>query len=277
MSVIHHSSVQSIELAISAKNERGKPAFIPFIVGGYPSIDRTIDIALTLQDAGADILELGIPYSDPLADGPIIQQASKEALEEGMSLSAGIKLIKQLKAAGVHIPILPFCYYNPILQYGLDRFVKATKEAGASGVLVPDLPFEEAGELRKVCQEHSFACISLVAPTSERRIQHILQEASGFIYCISSLGVTGIRDQFAEEIEGFLSVVKASAKVPVAVGFGVSRKEQVQYLKKFVDGIVIGSAIVKLVIEQKQQLLNDQTKQKALEVIKRFVQECFSE
>lgn len=266
-----------IEQAFKIKNEQGKPAFIPFIVAGYPSFETTIDIALALQEAGADILELGIPYSDPLADGPVIQEASKEALKQGMSLTKGVELIQQLRERGLKIPIIPFCYYNPILQFGLEAFIQEAKRVGANGVLVPDLPFEESQELSAISRQYGMACISLLAPTSEQRIQRILKQAQGFVYCISSLGVTGIRDRFDQNIEEFLKSVKSLSPIPVAVGFGVSKKEHVQYLQPFVDGIIIGSAIVKLTIEYKAHFLEEGKRQEALAAIKKFVQLCFSE
>lgn len=267
----------TIEQAFMKKNEQGKPAFIPFIVAGYPSVSATIDVALALQEAGADILELGIPYSDPLADGRVIQEASRVALEQGMTLSKGLRLIGELREKGLTIPILPFCYYNPILQYGLDSFVQAAQAAGANGVLVPDLPYEEARDLVQAAKPYHFPCISLVAPTSEQRIQQIVNDAEGFIYCISSLGVTGVREGFATEVTEFLKRVKSEAKIPVAVGFGVSKREHVLYFRDIVDGIVIGSALVQLMIDQREALLDEENRAEALNVVKTFVQLCFSE
>lgn len=216
---------QLIADAFSQCKQENRSAFIPFIMGGYPTYQDSIDIALTLQSAGADILEVGFPYSDPLADGPIIQEAAETALKNGMSFSKGLRLIQDMRLAGVTIPIIIFCYYNPILQYGLANLINRGIEIGANGVLVPDLPHEESEEIRQLADSANFAYISLVAPTSKQRIQDIAGQAKGFLYCISSLGVTGVRDSFSEHIETFLEEVKQSSQVPIAVGFGVSNKE----------------------------------------------------
>lgn len=265
-----------IKEAFLRSQEEKRPAFIPFIMAGYPSYQQTIDIALTLQEAGADILEVGFPYSDPLADGPIIQHAAEEALKQGMSFSKGLQLIADMREQGVTIPILVFCYYNPVYQYGLESFVKKAQEVGANGVLIPDLPYEEAKELSTISKQHQFALISLVAPTSKQRIKEIVSQADGFIYCISSLGVTGVRDSFSEEIDSFLLEVRKYSPIPLAVGFGVSKQEHVQFLSNKAEGIIIGSAIIKKITEHITDFHHQSRKNEALLALKRFVLQLFS-
>ncbi|WP_202079995.1 tryptophan synthase subunit alpha [Caldalkalibacillus salinus] len=267
----------TISEAIKEKESKGHPAFIPFITAGYPSYQLSIDIALTLQSAGADVLELGFPYSDPLADGPVIQHASEKAIQAGMTFRKGLELIADMRQQGVSIPIVVFCYYNPILQYGLEAFVRDAQESGANGVLVPDLPYEESGQLRSLTQHDTFPLISLVAPTSQQRLQQIVSEANGFVYCISSLGVTGVRDSFNKDIEPFIKEVQQYAKAPVAVGFGVSKKEHVQYLRTLAPGIIMGSALIRTITEKEADLVDPERKKVALEGIKTFVQDLFSE
>lgn len=267
---------ESIQQAFAKAKEEKRPAFLPFIMAGYPNYEQTIEIALTLQESGADIIELGFPYSDPLADGPVLQEAAQHAIQNGMTFSKGLELIADLRKRGLTIPILAFCYYNPIYQYGLEKFVEKAQEVGANGVLVPDLPHEESLPLSSICQEKNFAFISLVAPTSKARIKQIVSEAQGFIYCISSLGVTGIRDRFSEEIVDFLQEVRRFTTLPLAVGFGVSKPEHVQFLAPQVDGIIIGSAIVRKISEHLVDFQDSKKEQEALLALKRFVSELFS-
>jgi tryptophan synthase alpha chain len=255
----------------------GTPVFMPFVMGGYPTYQDSIDIALTLQEAGAHILEIGLPYSDPLADGPTIQYASEVALKQGVTLSKGFQLVEDMRKAGVTIPMIMFGYYNPILQFGFEAFVKRAKEVGANGVIIPDLPYEESREARVIAKENQFAFISLIAPNSKKRIQEIASQAEGFIYCISSLGVTGARDTFADEIESYFEEVRAHAKVPLAVGFGVSKKEHVQFFSQKADGIIIASKLIDLVRQNIHLFENPSTKKEGLDLLKTFVQELFSE
>ncbi|TCK05512.1 UNVERIFIED_ORG: tryptophan synthase alpha chain [Anoxybacillus amylolyticus] len=223
------------------------PLFIPFIVAGDPAPDVTIDLALALEEAGADILELGVPYSDPLADGPTIQRAAARALDGGMTLPKAIQLIGEMRKKGVNIPIILFTYYNPVLQLGEESFFALARENGADGVLIPDLPFEESGPLRELGERFGLPLISLVAPTSKQRIERIASAAQGFLYCVSSLGVTGVRETLPETLGDFLREVKRHSRVPVAVGFGISAPEQVAMLKEVCDGVVVGSALVQKV------------------------------
>ncbi|KXG11033.1 Tryptophan synthase alpha chain [Anoxybacillus sp. P3H1B] len=249
-----------------------KTMFIPFIMAGDPHPDITVELALALQEAGADILELGVPYSDPLADGPIIQRATSRALKHKMNLPKAIELVPVLRKKGVKIPIILFTYYNPVLQLGEEFFFTLVKENGVDGVLIPDLPFEESGPIRKLSAEAGVACISLVAPTSKQRIEKIASSAQGFLYCVSSLGVTGVRDTLPDELESFLMEVKQYSRVPVAVGFGISTSEQVSMLKNYSDGIIIGSALVQKMEQLGDRLLHEETKQEALNEFQRYAQ-----
>ncbi|TPE70586.1 tryptophan synthase subunit alpha [Halalkalibacterium halodurans] len=261
-----------LEAAVNGK----KNLFIPFITAGDPNPEVTIELALTLEEAGADILELGIPYSDPLADGPVIQAASKRALKHEMTLEKALSLVPKMRAQGLTIPVIVFTYVNPLLQYGEEQFVKRAAEYQVDGILVPDMPFEEGEALQAACQEHNLSLISLVAPTSNKRIEKIAARAQGFVYCVSSLGVTGLRDELDPRVHEFLQTVKMHASVPVVVGFGISRREQVEALAENADGVVVGSAIVKLVGELEDELNDPEKREDGLFKIKRFVSELIS-
>ncbi|AKM19429.1 tryptophan synthase subunit alpha [Geobacillus stearothermophilus] len=240
------------------------PLFIPFIVAGDPSPEVTVDLALALEEAGADLLELGVPYSDPLADGPTIQRAAARALAGNMTLPKAIHLVAEMRKKGVTIPIILFTYYNPVLQLGEESFFALARENGANGVLIPDLPFEESGPLRELGERFGLPLISLVAPTSKQRIERIASAAQGFLYCVSSLGVTGVRETLPESLGDFVSEVKRHSRVPVAVGFGISTPEQVAMLKEVCDGVVIGSALVQKVEQLAERLLAPEEKEAAI-------------
>ncbi|MCL7745919.1 tryptophan synthase subunit alpha [Halalkalibacter alkaliphilus] len=250
--------------------------FIPFITAGDPSADATIEIALTLEEAGASILELGIPYSDPLADGPTIQAASKRSLKGGMSLEAALKLVPEMRKRGLTIPVIIFTYFNPLLQYGEERFVNEAAELGIDGLLVPDLPFEESEHLDKLCEENHLSLISLVAPTSKQRMIKIAERAKGFLYCVSSLGVTGVRNELDPRVYDFLKTVREASRIPTAVGFGISSNEQVKAMTQHADGVVVGSALVSVIGEQEEALRNKETRPAALQEIKKFVTSLIS-
>ncbi|HJV44550.1 MAG TPA: tryptophan synthase subunit alpha [Bacillota bacterium] len=252
--------------------ESSAPLFIPFITGGDPTPAATIDIALALQEQGADILELGVPYSDPLADGPTIQKASARALANKVTIHDCIRLVGEMRRKGLHIPVILFTYYNPVMQFGFHRLFEEMKREGLDGLLVPDLPLEETQEIKSITKDYDIPLISLVAPTSKQRVQKIAQQAEGFLYCVSSLGVTGARAQFAEGIEEFLQEVRSHCRVPIAVGFGISTPEQMKALAPHSDGLIVGSALVRVIEEVGSQLMNENTKDNGLQEIKRFVQ-----
>lgn len=255
---------------VDSKND----LFIPFIVAGDPNPDATIDLAIMLQEEGANAIELGIPYSDPLADGPVIQRASERALKGEMSLEKAMNLVPKMREKGLEIPVIIFTYYNLLLQLGEHRFFALVRENDIDGLLVPDLPFEESEEWRISCKENSTALISLVAPTtSEKRLKTIASEATGFLYCVSSLGVTGTRSNFHSSVFSFVERVKKQSEVPVAVGFGVSRPEHVEELKGYCDGVIVGSAIIRQVESQVDALQTNETRKEAIDHIRAYVRD----
>lgn len=260
-----------IDKKFAELKEQNKTALIPFISVGDPTIAITVDIIKTIEAAGADIVELGVPYSDPLADGPVIQRASQRALQHSITLTDCIKLGSTLRSEGVKIPLILFTYYNPIFQFGLKPFFDLVKSNDISGLIIPDLPIEEDLEVRQLAEEYEIHLIPLVAPTSNERIIRITQHAKGFVYCVSSLGVTGERTNFHDGIDEFLTVVKGATSVPIAIGFGISSREQVARFEGSCDGVIVGSAIVRT-IENSIPLLQDAaTKQEGLKQIGDFV------
>ncbi|WP_127588365.1 tryptophan synthase subunit alpha [Paenibacillus koleovorans] len=251
--------------------DRKRTALIPYLTMGDPDPDTSLDIIVELEQAGADLIELGVPYSDPLADGPVIQRASERALQHRINIVDCIRIARQARDRGVQLPFILFTYYNPVLRVGLERFFELLKENDISGMIIPDLPIEEDGPVRKLSEQHGIHLIPLVAPTSNARIEKIAASASGFVYCVSSLGVTGVRSEFFAGIDEFLNTVKRSTSLPIAVGFGISNREQVEQFSKTCDGVVVGSAIVRC-IENAIPLLQDQaTRAQGLLQIREFV------
>jgi len=225
---------------------RRAAAFIPYITCGDPTLAVTADLVRALAEAGADIIELGVPFSDPIADGPVIQRASARALTAGAGLSRIIDLVADLRGKGLKTPLVLFGYYNPVLRFGPERLAREAAAAGADGLLVADLIPEEAGELDAACRESKLDRVCLVAPnTPEERIERIAAATSGFLYAISLTGVTGVRDELPEGLAGFIARVKAKTDLPVAVGFGMSTPEMVAATARVADGVVVGSAIVR--------------------------------
>ena len=223
-------------------------AFIPFITGGDPSLEITEQLLYAMEEAGADIIEIGIPFSDPIAEGPVIQAANERALAAGCTTDRLFETVKKAREK-VQVPMVFLTYLNPIFTYGKERFMERCRECGIQGVIVPDMPFEEKGELREVCREYGVEIISLIAPTSHERITAIAKEAEGYIYCVSSLGVTGMRKEISTDIQGMVDKVRQATKVPCAVGFGISTPEQAQKMAAVSDGVIVGSRIVKIVEE----------------------------
>lgn len=251
--------------------EAGQTALMPFITVGDPDADTTVDILLQLEQAGADIVELGVPYSDPLADGPVIQRASERALVHEVTIDTCLEMAKKARNRGVTMPFVLFTYYNPLLQMGLERFFTLLQEAEISGLIVPDLPFEESEEVLRLGDEHGVLLVPLVAPTSSERISLILSRARGFVYCVSSLGVTGERSDFHKGVDDFIASVKAGTDLPVAVGFGISSGEQVQRFAQICDGVVVGSAIVRKIEESLPLLQSKDQREQGLLQIRDFV------
>ena len=223
-------------------------AFIPFITGGDPSLEITEQLLYAMEEAGADIIEIGIPFSDPIAEGPVIQAANERALAAGCTTDRLFETVKKAREK-VQVPMVFLTYLNPIFTYGKERFMERCRECGIQGVIVPDMPFEEKGELKEACKEYGIEIISLIAPTSNERIMAIAKEAEGYIYCVSSLGVTGMREQISTDIKGMVDKVRQVTEVPCAVGFGISTPEQAQKMAAVSDGVIVGSRIVKIVEE----------------------------
>ncbi len=230
---------------ISKAFENGK-AFIPFITCGDPDLETSAEIIRSMAHAGADLIELGIPFSDPTAEGPVIQEASLRALSTGTTTDKVIDLVRELKK-DVSIPMVFMTYANVVFSYGAEKFIKTCSEIGIDGMIIPDLPFEEKEEFRPICKKYGIDLISFIAPTSENRIAMIAKEASGFIYIISSLGVTGTRREITTDISAITKVIRENTSVPCAVGFGISTPQQAAKMASVSDGAIVGSAIVKII------------------------------
>ena len=232
---------------------KGGKAFIPFITCGDPDLETTERLIHGLVDAGADIIELGIPFSDPTAEGPVIQEANLRALEGGVTTDAAFELVRAVRGDAVHpvtVPIVFMTYANVVFHYSTNRFCARAAEVGVDGLILPDVPFEEKGEFQGECNSCGLALISMIAPTSEARIQRIAREAEGFVYCVSSLGVSGIRKEITTDIGAMVSQVRAVTDTPTAIGFGISTPEQAAAMAAKADGAIVGSALVKIVAEQ---------------------------
>lgn len=236
----------AIDNMFNAVKAQNRAAFLPYFPVGYPDYETSLDAIQALAEAGADGFEIGIPFSDPLADGPVVQAATQVALENGITVRKCLEAIKTLRARGVHQPMLAMGYLNPLLAYGLEKFVKAAKDAGADGFIVPDLPPEEAGELSELCQREGLALVFFLAPTSDpRRIALVAEKASGFIYVISLTGVTGVRDQLAEGLAEFIARLRAQTERRLVLGFGISTPDHARMMNGLVDGFIVGSALVR--------------------------------
>ena len=223
---------------------KGK-AFIPFITCGDPSLEITEQLVYAMEEAGADLIELGIPFSDPTAEGPVIQEANVRALSGGVTTDKVFDMVAKIRQKTA-IPMVFMTYANVVFSYGTEHFIKKAAEVGMDGLILPDVPFEEKEEFDTVCKQYGLDLISLIAPTSHERITQIAKEANGFVYRVSSLGVTGTRTQITTDIGGMVKLVKAAKDIPCAVGFGISTLEQAKKMAAQSDGAIVGSAIVKL-------------------------------
>ena len=227
--------------------KKNSKAFIPFVTAGDPSLMDTYELVLELEKQGADIVELGIPFSDPIADGPVIQASSHRAIEKGVNLNKIFHLVKDLRKK-TDIPIVFLSYYNPVFHYGLQRFVEDATQSGVDGVIVADLPPEEAKEIKIFSLKKGLDTIFLAAPTSStERLHKIVEASTGFIYCVSVAGVTGVRNSLAQSLKKRVEDIKKLTDKPVAVGFGVSNTKTAQWVASFADGVIVGSAIVKII------------------------------
>ena len=226
---------------------KGK-AFIAFLTCGDPDIETTERLISEMEKDGVDLIELGIPFSDPTAEGPVIQGANIRALSKGITTDKIFDMVKRVRKT-VKIPLVFMTYANVVFSYGTERFGKNADEAGVNGLILPDVPYEEKDEFAVPCEKGGLDFISLIAPTSENRIASIAKDAKGFVYCVSSLGVTGVRTAITSDIGGMVSIVRSVSDIPVAVGFGISTPEQAADMAAKSDGIIIGSAIVKIIAQ----------------------------
>ena len=224
---------------------KGK-AFIPFVTCGDPSLDVTEKIVYAMEDAGADLIELGIPFSDPTAEGLVIQGANLRALSGGVTTDKVFEMVEKIRK-NTSIPMVFMTYANVVFSYGTERFCKKAAEVGMDGMILPDVPFEEKEEFDVVCKQYGLDLISLIAPTSHERIRMIAKEAKGFVYCVSSLGVTGVRSEIKTDVAKMVEMVKEVNDIPAAIGFGISTPEQAKKMASVSDGAIVGSAIVKIV------------------------------
>lgn len=223
-------------------------AFIPFLTCGDPDLETTEKLICAIAEAGADLIELGIPFSDPTAEGPVIQEANLRALSAGTTTDKIFDMVRRVRKT-VSIPMVFMTYANVIFSYGADRFLQTAAEIGMNGIIVPDAPFEEKQEFEPLCQKYGLDQISMIAPTSHDRIRAIAEQANGFLYCVSSLGVTGTRSSITTDIGAMVKLVKEVKDIPCAVGFGISTPEQAETMCRQADGAIVGSAIVKLIAQ----------------------------
>lgn len=232
----------------------GKKAFIPYVMAGDPSLERTAEVVLMLERCGADMVELGVPFSDPLADGPTIQRAAERALKAGVTLRGVIAFVKELRQR-TELPLLLMTYYNPVFKYGEERFVADAADAGVDGVIIPDLPPDEAGGLISVARKRKFATVFLLAPTSiDERIEKVVRASRGFIYYVSMTGITGSRLLLDGSLKESISNIRRMTDNPIAVGFGVSTPDEAKAVSGVGDGVIVGSAIVKKLHESPESL-----------------------
>lgn len=225
-----------------------KKAFIGFLTAGDPSLEKTEEFIVEMEKAGASLIEIGIPFSDPIAEGPVIQEANVRALSttDGCTTDMIFEMVERVSKK-VSVPLVFLTYLNPVFKYGYEVFCKKCNETGISGIIIPDMPFEEKKELAEIAEKYNVDIISLIAPTSQNRIQMIAKEAKGYIYVVSSMGVTGVRSEITTDISGIVESVRKVTNTPVAVGFGINTPEQAGKYAAMSDGVIVGSAIVKII------------------------------
>lgn len=225
-----------------------KKAFIAFLTAGDPDADSTVSYILEMERAGADLIEIGIPFSDPTAEGIVIQEASLRALKGGMTTEGAFRIVERVRERS-RVPLVFMTYLNPVFHYGYEKFFARCRSLSMDGIIIPDLPYEEKEEVDRVAAEYDIDVISLIAPTSEERIKSIAGEAKGFIYVVSSLGVTGMRKEITTDIGSMVKAIREATDTPCAIGFGISTPEQAAKMAGYGDGVIVGSAIVKLIEE----------------------------
>jgi tryptophan synthase alpha chain len=237
-----------IQATFAALQHTGRTALMPYLTLGYPDRDSALDLVPAIVRAGADLIELGVPFSDPLADGATIQASSQRALENGMTLARCLDQAAALREAGIEIPFVMMGYYNPIYQMGIDAFAERAARAGVDGAIVPDLPPEESGPLGEALRAHEIDPIFLLTPTADQaRVRQIAARASGFLYLVSLIGVTGARQRLPPELEAFVVQVRATTELPLAVGFGIGTPDQAARVAQIADGVIVGSALIKAI------------------------------
>jgi len=247
-------------------SDKKEKALITYITAGDPDLETTHQLVLEMEKAGADIIELGIPYSDPLADGTVIQRAAQRALAAETNIDKIFQLVENIRKE-TEIPLLFLVYFNCLFKYGLEKFLNLCRDKGIDGLIIPDLPLEERKELQGMMVNYPVDLIPLVAPTSEERVKEIVAEASGFIYCVSSMGVTGKRNEFEVDLGRFINQVKAYTDVPAVLGFGISSPEMIGRLKNICDGLIVGSAVIEKIEEG---LENQTSKEKVFDFVKKL-------
>ena len=237
--------ISRVSAAFERAADEGRACLMPFVTAGYPSLERSAELLDALVDGGADLIELGVPFSDPLADGATVQAASQAALDRGTTLVDAIELVRAFRARGHEAPVLLMGYTNPFYQYGLDRLAADAAEAGIDGFIVPDLPSDEADEFQAPLAAHGRDLIFMLAPTStERRVKDVVARATGFIYCVSLTGVTGARSTLSSTLPEYMSRIRAATNVPLAIGFGISTPAHVAEAARLADGVVVASALI---------------------------------
>ena len=235
--------------------ENGK-AFIAFITCGDPDLETTGAAVRAAAAGGADLIELGIPFSDPTAEGVVIQEASLRALKGGMTTDKAFEIVRKVRESS-DVPLVFMTYINPVFHYGYDRFFQKCQELDVSGIILPDLPFEEKEEVEPIAEKYGVSVISMISPTSDERIQKIASGAKGFLYVVSSMGVTGMRNEICTDLEGMIREIRAVTDTPVAVGFGIHTPEQAREIAAMADGVIVGSAIVRLIAQYKEHAGKD--------------------
>ena len=250
--------IQRIDNKFRQISDRGTPGIIPFVTVGFPDLDATLEIVPAMIDGGADIIELGVPFSDPLADGPTIQTSSLTALRNGVTVAKCLEVCSILRSQGVEAPIVLMGYINPLMKYGFTKLARDASVAGVDGFIVADLPVEESDDFREICLSEDICVIPLVAPTSsDKRISMVCDKASGFIYCVSVAGVTGAREELPVTLRGFVEKVRTFSALPLAVGFGISNHTQVKSLSAMSVSAVVGSALIEIIEQTPREGLVD--------------------
>lgn len=246
MTMRTHSGLAAIEAMFSEARLQERAAFLPYYPIGYPDYETSLDAIAGMAEAGVDGIEIGVPFSDPLADGPVIQAATQIALQNGITVRRCLEAVSSLRARGVKQPMLMMSYLNPLLAYGADEFVRDAQIAGADGLIVPDLPPEEAALVADACQQAGLALVFFLAPTSSpERIARVASQATGFIYVVSVTGVTGARAELPPDLAAFIERVRAVVDLPLVLGFGISTSAQARMMNGLVEGFIVGSALVK--------------------------------